>query len=848
MRNFNGEDEEPTNLLPCVQESDWDVACARLNGDGGSGPCGEKPRELKNLPRSAKTLICSALQCSLRNGTCPAILKREDKICIAKCGQDRSQICKRRPIGLTDALSKCCERIVLYKLGEHADCLEDPLQLAHRPGVSAEHGCAAASEFIATGLDDGEFVLAFQADFSGAFDRLLPCQALSETLADVDDPRAARCIQWLADFCTDRRVRGKCNGAVSADWKSYDTGIPQGTIAGPVVFKLLTKSLLRALHAAEPNALVQMYSDDLLVAKKFTSLAEAAGWASGTVKLVRDWAAEHNMLLDGKKSTLQVFDRKDHGAIRAQLRPLVHAAGCSLPFVNVSRYLGIWFDSGFTWKEQVTRVVSRARRRLAALWKLGSAWFAPRSAHLRIFYLSLVESVLTFSAAAYAPFLSKAQFDELDQVVRSGAAAVLRVARHNRDVVLATETGFAFSREIAIRESLRTYTTALSFEPDSPLRKAVAENGARCGWVRAGRTALADLGLHDGVITQAVQRPHVDHRFLELLNSQQITLVRNDCSHSVEAMRCDFDHEYYTDGANKIGSKHRSGAGFCKRLSNGSFRGDLFTLGEARDSYTGEQAALLMAVRDADRCATSGERVVLYTDALSVIEALGSFAQYGGKPRNCLLRTALADLASTRHVSVVFVRGHIGVEGNELADALAKRASKLPEADSNNVGGYNAHEVIRLHDRAVAKARKECMLQNAMGSQSCRAMADLWNQHDEAPKGMIGARTRKYMSNPMVFGEDDGFQKEDEIFYNLLRLDTSELGNRMFPHLPLPEVFGERKKCPHCHEPLTAEHVLSRCYSGELRSVKKQFLHDEPEEALWMCRRIRSELGVFPRK
>jgi hypothetical protein len=254
----------------------------------------------------------------------------------------------------------------------------------------------------------------------------------------------------------------------------------------------------------------------------------------------------------------------------------------------------------------------------------------------------------------------------------------------------------------------------------------------------------------------------------------------------------------------------------------------------------------VQAIVDALSSTLPGDRVVFYTDALSVLEALCSPRQYGGKVRHSLLRSYIVDLAASRHVTLAYVPGHSGVEGNELADKVAKRALRCPDAGSNAVGGYNTNEALRLYNRARNKLRRDSIAEESVSSRSCRAVAELWDKEK-----MVGACLRDYLMNPLTYSRcAEGFETEDVILYNLLRCDTVELGNRMYPDLSNGAVcWGERMTCPHCKtHPLTAQHVLNRCYAETTADggMDRKLLHSHPKLSLDMCRRVRAERGVLP--
>nr|XP_012215485.1 PREDICTED: uncharacterized protein LOC105667929 [Linepithema humile] len=101
---------------------------------------------------------------------------------------------------------------------------------------------------------------------------------------------------------------------------------------------------------------------------------------------------------------------------------------------------------------------------------------------------------------------------------------------------------------------------------------------------------------------------------------------------------------------------------------------------------TGSGAGFLAVERDGRRAFLStvmprveaGEHIRICTDSQAAIKALGAPIITSRLVREC--RCVLNELAREREVTVTWVPGHSGIQGNECADQLAKAGSELTMA------------------------------------------------------------------------------------------------------------------------------------------------------------------------
>ena len=147
----------------------------------------------------------------------------------------------------------------------------------------------------------------------------------------------------------------------------------------------------------------------------------------------------------------------------------------------------------------------------------------------------------------------------------------------------------------------------------------------------------------------------------------------------------DADVACYTDGSKLIRTNNDadnlSGAGYhIPGLSDGSK-----ALGSHVTVFQAEGLAISEAICCLVDSNVRGKRIAIYSDSQAAIRALGSCYTTSGIVEEC--RAAIYQLSSDNDVHLIWVRGHVGIAGNEEADRLARAAaSSRPMGPSPVIG------------------------------------------------------------------------------------------------------------------------------------------------------------------
>ena len=145
------------------------------------------------------------------------------------------------------------------------------------------------------------------------------------------------------------------------------------------------------------------------------------------------------------------------------------------------------------------------------------------------------------------------------------------------------------------------------------------------------------------------------------------------------------DHQYhqdtwihaYTDGS-AVEAIKDGGSGVYIRFVDNSVMSLSSTGGRRCSNYRAELIAIQEAIEYLLECGKPLRKIVFLTDSMSALQALETTS----KDRLVqILQTKFCRLSRQAEVTLQWVPSHVGLNGNEIADGLAKSGSLLPQPD-----------------------------------------------------------------------------------------------------------------------------------------------------------------------
>ena len=320
---------------------------------------------IKSCSTVFSELICNLANLSFAEGIFPNSFKLADVTPrLKKIGLDTAVPANYRPISNLNNISKILERLFLSVLQPHIlSCPAfNQLQSAYRPRHSTETALLHTLDHIYSSADRSMPTALVSLDLSAAFDTIDHSILISRLHSSFGISGPA--LAWLSSYLFNRSQVVKI-GNSSSTTSLLTTGVPQGSVLGPVLFTAYVSPIGHI--ASAHNLLHQQYADDTQL---FVSLSSAS--ASDITKLeqglqhLNNWLCYNGLCLNPDKSEVIIFGTSKK--LQSSLHPTtVNIAGCPVTLSDKISTLGVTLDQCLTLDTHVSSICKSSFYHIRAL-------------------------------------------------------------------------------------------------------------------------------------------------------------------------------------------------------------------------------------------------------------------------------------------------------------------------------------------------------------------------------------------------------------------------------------------------------------------------------------------------
>ena len=216
---------------------------------------------------------------------------------------------------------------------------------------------------------------------------------------------------------------------VSSPSVEVPSGVPQGSILGPLFF-ILAVDTLASLSISSLGRIV-MFADDICYYRSLLSSADQLA-VKMDVDLIHEWVRDRKLRLNVAKTKSMVISRK-----RKLLILNLSIEGSPLAQVDTFRYLGVQISSYLSWVAHIIAVCSRARKFIGFLYRY---FYQADTRCLSRLYRALVLPILDYGCCIWDPYHLKYQV--LLEKVQHFAAKLATKRWSSNPSVLTSELGW----------------------------------------------------------------------------------------------------------------------------------------------------------------------------------------------------------------------------------------------------------------------------------------------------------------------------------------------------------------------------------------------------------------------
>ena len=303
---------------------------------------------LKNTVKSLIYPLCYIFNLSILSQSVPDFWKEALVVPIHKKGLKNSPM-NYRPVSMTSVFGRVEEKIIHTKTMTHLT--HNELLCSNQHGFVPKRSTLSQHIEIVNMLTDCRerktSMDTIFLDFSKAFDRVSHSKLMHVLSFYKLDPNV---LNWIKQFLHNRKQRTVVNGRTS-EYQSISSGVPQGTVLGPLLFSLYLNSLLESLKRESTKIKTFAFADDVKL------MGDDLHDMKKCLHIVEKWAKEWQLTVQPEKSEYIRFFPGNNDDSRT-----FHFDGNSIKQSGIVKDLGIIFSEDLSWQPQLQALKSKAER------------------------------------------------------------------------------------------------------------------------------------------------------------------------------------------------------------------------------------------------------------------------------------------------------------------------------------------------------------------------------------------------------------------------------------------------------------------------------------------------------
>lgn len=380
----------PTLSNVSFTPSSVENALHSLSSTLSAGPDGFPALFLKNLAPVLGPPLAIIFEVSFRLGELPDQWRSANVIPIFKKGC-ASDVSNYRPISLTCVCCRVMERIIKDRMLTFL--LSAKLISPHQHGfLSRRSTCSQLLDCVndwSIALSSGSPVDVVYIDFSKAFDSVCHAKLIHKLRGYGID---GYLILWLQAFLSNR-TQQVCVGDSFSASVAVSSGVPQGSVLGPLMFLLYINDLPDKI----PESIkIKLFADDVKIYSELSRPFSPGGLQS-CLNLLQEWCFLWQMSINADKcATLYMGFNNPHFPYRVDTSVI--------PCPTAVKDLGVHISPDLKFSFHCNEIVSKALRCVSLIFR---SFISKHPTLLVRAYLVYIRPLLEYATPVFNPFYLK---------------------------------------------------------------------------------------------------------------------------------------------------------------------------------------------------------------------------------------------------------------------------------------------------------------------------------------------------------------------------------------------------------------------------------------------------------
>ena len=395
-----------------------------INVNKAPGPDGIHGKVLKSCRESIAYPLSKLFRMSYNIGQIPDDWKLANVVPVHKKGS-KSCVENYRPISLTSLVMKVFERIIKDELMAKCRHKLNTNQHGFMPQKSCTTQMLIFVDSLSLSINDNIRTDVIYFDFAKAFDSVNHDIILNKLKQQFDIDGTL--LKFIKNYLQYRKQCVVIGGAQS-EYRTVKSGVPQGSIIGPLLFVLFINDMQDYVSEGTHIAL---YADDTKIWRRINNWSDHE-ILQNDIDALFNWAQTNKMKFHPQKC--KVLSVAYGGGLDNMwsIFPFheftYNLNGIELDFVENEKDLGVIVTSKLNWEDNILALCLKASSRLGLMNR--SLHFVKCQKQKRAFYLALVRSIFEHCSVIWKP-TTQQMIQKVESIQRRAVKWILGEQDHH---------------------------------------------------------------------------------------------------------------------------------------------------------------------------------------------------------------------------------------------------------------------------------------------------------------------------------------------------------------------------------------------------------------------------------